>query len=115
MVLYKPTTRYLIEVLETSLELYGNPFQQQTGNALAPNQPAGPPHGSAVLFDDAELERALRKQLEHELDKLKGPLRLTTDLVLSMEDKYGEPGDLDWGEVEYAYAYEGIVVPGGRS
>lgn len=34
-------------------------------------------------------------------------------MIERMEDNFRAPGTLDWSDITYAYAYEGILIPGG--
>ena len=35
-------------------------------------------------------------------------------LIEYIEDAYSDPAALRWEDIEFAYAYEGIVTPGGK-
>jgi hypothetical protein len=143
MVLYQPTPRYLLAVLDQSSIPDQDPFGQiepiATLQALDPNvgqqqaaEESVPPDqiqhpGQAqnqaqvattpsVTPSPQELEKALREELDS-LEALKGPLGpvyLTRDFIADMEDNLHEPEELAWEDFNYAYVYEGVIIPGGK-
>lgn len=180
MIMYKPTTRYLIQVLERSMEEYGDPFlqlvpavvqiQQQhsftpvaTGGVSASGEGEGSIAASSQLQaaqppqptlstttaqpSPAEMEAALKSILEQRVhdfetryrgrrdlmdDRTTRSRRVEPDhtsgrgekeeqeeiwthhLIARLESSHIPPGHLVWDDIEYAYAYEGLVTPGCR-
>lgn len=158
MVMYKPTKRYLIQVLEYEEENYGDAFgpvvsasmsagggQQPTqpgqagtapgnttnattatttnnNNTTNPNQQQAPGPGPAPPnFDPIEADRQLQAHLEQKL--LSKPEwrcsssvtpEMSREAIEAMENKFRSNYALDWLDMEYAYAYEGVVLPGGK-
>ncbi|KAL2427001.1 hypothetical protein ABEF95_006400 [Exophiala dermatitidis] len=115
MVLYKPSKRYLIEVLENAEEEYGGPFGTAGTNQLVQ---AGQGQGAAAaIMDPAEIEHALGMYLE---DKLvtnplwRDPVRMNREVIEEIEEMFRLSEYLDWNDIDYAYAYEGVVLPGGK-
>ncbi|KIX93981.1 uncharacterized protein Z520_10318 [Fonsecaea multimorphosa CBS 102226] len=106
MILYKPTKRYLIQVLEHAEEEYGDTFttqivQNSTGSTLDPAE------------IDARLDQYLRSKL------VSNPLwrdgsKLDKDAIEEMEEKFRLSEYLDWTDIDYAYAYNGAIIPGGK-
>lgn len=148
MVLYKPTSRYLLAVLDasgpeddvddafgqveplaglqvpnTSVEVYeggesallqyemqGHPTNQTQ------NQDQHQPQPVTVPANLEEAEKMMKEELEGR-DELKGPLgpvHLTRDFIAEMEDHLHPPDELSWEDINYAYVYEGIIIPGGK-
>lgn len=177
MVMYKPTKRYLIQVLEYAEENYGDAFgplvsmqlslnsgtgvngpqtAQPTPGSISssnvqnntnagvnpsttppstsspttsntnthntPQQQAGPQPTapSAPAFDAAEAERQLQAHLEEKLLSNKAwrssspRTSMTRATIEAMEDRFRSNYALDWNDMEYAYAYEGAILPGGK-
>jgi hypothetical protein len=146
MVLFKPTSRYLLAVLDENspendeddpfgqitplpaLLASGGTTPQQQGQVplLFPNltldqtQTQGQDQTqnqspAAPLTPEAE-EEAMREELQAR-EELKGPLGpacLTRDFIHKMEDKLHPPAELAWEDLNYAYAYEGVIIPGGK-
>jgi hypothetical protein len=148
MVLYKPTSRYLLAVLDESSpdDEDDNPFGQldalaalmspnvsvgqNSGQVQAPTQGLAqfqiqnqqPPQDQGQVQTqtmpanpEAE-EKAMKEELEAR-EELKGPLGptyLTRDTIAKMEDNLHPPEELAWEDINYAYAYEGVVIPGGK-
>lgn len=147
MVLYKPTSRYLLSVLDENSpdEEDDNPFDQidQLATLLQPAQSVGQDPGQAqasaqdsaqvqvqtqtqaeptaqeqpqILPADAEAEEKIMKEQLEARDELKGPVGpvyLTRDFIAEMEDKLHPPEELAWEDINYAYVYEGVIIPGG--
>ena len=122
MVLYRPTKRYLIQVLEHAEEEYGGPFGTvltsqltQTGQAQQVQQPANMP--ATVTIDPTEIEKQLTSHLSQKLvsnPTWRDPVKLDKDTIEEMEERYRFSEFLDWNDIECAYAYEGIIIPGGK-
>jgi hypothetical protein len=148
MVLYKPTSRYLLAVLDENGadDDADDPFGQiepmvgsQVPNAsVESNGGEGPalsqdemqsqtPHQGQNQHEDqtqpptipaspAEAEKVMKEELEAR-EELKGPLGpayLTRDFIADMEDNLHPPEELAWEDLNYAYIYEGIIIPGGK-
>ena len=148
MILYKPTSRYLLAVLDASgpEDDADDPFGQiepiaglQVTNASAETyqgeESALPQDGtqsqptnqvqdqdqnqtqpSTVPANSEETEKMMKEELEGR-DELKGPLgpaHLTRDFIAEMEDHLHPPEELAWEDINYAYVYEGIIIPGGK-
>ena len=102
--LYKPTFRYLNDVFDYATDYNGVPFEQ----TIIAN--------SAALGLDltyAESEILYQDRLEILLGALKGPVVMNGNMIEAMEDAISDPEELNWGTIEYAYAYEGVITPGG--
>ncbi|KAJ9606251.1 hypothetical protein H2200_009212 [Cladophialophora chaetospira] len=125
MVLYKLSKRHLIQVLEHAEEEFGDNFgsaittqMMQNGtmtnaqiaqmlNGTAPT--TGTPLDAAEI--DAHFDRYLRdKLLSNEL--WRDGSKLDKDAIEEMEEKFRLSEYLDWNDMDYAYAYEGVLLPG---
>ena len=175
-VLYKPTSRYLVQVLEHNMGDYGSPWTVHVGQQLqnqqvtvnvpenagdasgqnedGPDAGAGAAtasvpsqavvDGNALSHDPVQAEKILRSYLDdlldggHDVDvyengkrvleknddgiwdfatkKVKNfPLeKMTRETINNMEEAYSDTRFLNWEDIEYAYAYEGVVTPGGK-
>lgn len=184
LVLYKPTTRFLVQVLEYDMGEYGSPWtiavateiaaeQAAANNNIATNATAAsnnsevdgdvamteaaiepavnnettPANTLLMQSDPVQTERILRKYLDellrseqeedlrdenglrvlapnadgifdfvqHKVERFPKE-KMTVDKIAAMEDRYMSSGSgkLEWEDIEYAYAYEGIVCPGGN-
>lgn len=141
MVLYAPTSRYLLAVLdENAPDEEDHPFGQvqpflalqaptisvtQNGgaeqdvveaNTQPGNQDQPQDQAQMGMANPDETEEAMKKQLDAR-EELKGPLGpayLTRDFITEMEDNLHPPEELAWEDINYAYAYEGVIIPGGR-
>ncbi|KIV77781.1 hypothetical protein PV11_09561 [Exophiala sideris] len=103
MVMYKPSTEYLIRVLEYADGDYGGAF----GPALA--------NLNRDHMTDEEIEAELMNHLDQKLAA--HPARrdgIDRDKIEQMEEKYQKSKDMSWDDIEYAYAYEGVMLPGGK-
>lgn len=135
MVLYQPTSRYLLAILdENSAE--DDPFGQGEPNATlqAPymnvnhNQGAGQAAAQTqnqvqpqiqvqvAAGSPEEEEKAMKRELEgrEELMGPLGPTHLTRDFIAKMEDKVHGAEHLAWEYISYAWIYEGVIIPGGK-
>lgn len=123
MVLYKLSTRCLIQMLEHAEGDFGNPFgtaitSQVIQAGIAPGQTvdqflsqAGDTLDASEL--EALLERHLREKLLSNRQWRDGTFFTKRRLEL-MEEKYRSSEFLDWEDIDFAYAYEGAVFPGGK-
>lgn len=138
MVLYKPRSRYLLAVLdENAAENEDDePFGQinQLDALIPSSSTTGPNQGPAqaptpvslqnqgqvqpqTLQIDLEAEEKIMKEELESREELKGPfgpMRMTRDFIAEMEDKLHPPEELSWEDINYAYLYEGIIIPGGK-
>ena len=169
--LYKPTTRYLVKVLEYHMGDFGDNWSIYVSNHLANAEatPSDPPidpelglatvpsvptttvaiaevvDGSALAHDPGKAEKILQDYLDHlltgshEVDAFDDrgarifeknadgipdfaktqvpnfPLEeMTRDRINAMEESFLDMKSLMWEDIEYAYAYEGAVMPGGQ-
>ena len=138
MILYKPTHRYLLAVLDENtydgeqeegafnqMSLSSAPLTiditEQSGLATTASIPEDlavasgsnppPPATSAEA-----VENSLKEELE-ERKEMRGPLGpnyFTRDFIATMEDKLHPPHELAWEDISYAYVYEGAIIPGGK-
>ncbi len=125
MVLYKPNKRHLIQVLEHAEEEFGNSFsaaittqmmQNGTNSAQIAQILNGiAPAGQALdpIELDAQLDAYLRQKLVSN-DLWRDGKNLDKDTIETMEEKYRLSEYLDWNDIDYAYAYEGAILPGGK-
>lgn len=147
MVMYKPTKRYLIQVLEYAEENYGDPFgpvvsmqltqngnqTAQSGQANNNNDGSGDAdqtttttanatnnqqqQASVPAFDSAEAEIQLQEHLQQKLlskAEWRSAAQMDRQTIEAMENKFRSNYALDWNDMEYAYAYEGVIIPGGK-
>jgi hypothetical protein len=128
MVMYKPNKRYLIEVLEHSEENYGIQFGTIVTSQMAQagqlpqttttTTGAGAGGGSQPpIVSDAEVEAHLETYLNKRLadtPEWRDPEIMNRDVVEELEDQFRFAGYLDWNDIDYAYVYEGVVLPGGK-
>ena len=138
MVLYEPTSRYRLAVLDENSPDDDDPFGQIEPIAAlqAPNMSIGQNEGAGqnvaqglaqgqvqnqnqaqtVAPNPDESEKAMKEELEAR-EELKGPLGpayLTRDFIAEMEDNLHPPEELAWEDISYAWVYEGVIIPGGR-
>lgn len=126
MVLYKPSKRYLIQVLEHAEEEYGGQFGPivtsqllQTGQIQPAAQQQQNPGGGGQPADvdaavvEAQLESYLRDKLVSNPD-WRDPARMDREVIENMEEKFRLSEFLEWADIDYAYAYEGVILPGGK-
>ncbi|EXJ65541.1 hypothetical protein A1O7_01882 [Cladophialophora yegresii CBS 114405] len=125
MVLYKPTSRHLIQVLEHAEQEYGDSFTttittQVTQNGTNHPQLAHVLNGVGAAGqqpDPAEIDAHLATHLRNKLlnnHLWRDGSRFDKDTVEEMEEKYRLSEYLDWNDIDYAYAYEGSILPGGK-
>ena len=148
MVLYKPTSRYLLAVLDANGldDDIDDPFSQiePMMGFQVPNTNVGPEQGEGSVLSQGQMqiqaesqaqdqsqnqippqmvppspeeaEKAMKEELEAR-EELKGPLGpayLTRDFIAEMEDNLHPPEELTWEDINYAYIYEGVIIPGGK-
>ncbi|EXJ59307.1 uncharacterized protein A1O5_12188 [Cladophialophora psammophila CBS 110553] len=116
MMLYKPSKRYLIQVLEHAEEEYGDTFTTALTTQMIQNNAAAGA-GTATTLDPVEIDAGLDNYLRSKL--LSNPLwcdgsKLDKVAIEEMEERFRLSEYLDWNDIEYAYAYEGILNPGGK-
>lgn len=118
MVLYQPTKKYLIEVLEHAEEEYGGTFGPTLTSQLTQNgQLLAGGGGGAGNLDYDEMEEELEAHLEQKLlnnPTWRNPNKMDRITIEMMEEKYKLSEHLNWDDIEYAYAYEGVLLPGGK-
>jgi hypothetical protein len=131
MVLYQPTPRYLLAVLDENSPPDDDPFDQIEPIAAlqAPNTGMGQLQDPGQTQNQAQMattppvapsSEAVEKMLKEELEsreELKGPVGpayLTRDFIADMEDNLHPPEELAWDDFSYAYIYEGVIIPGGK-
>ena len=130
MVMFKPNKRYLIQVLEHAEEEFGDTFgpaitsqMLQNGASTTPAQTvnqilsgnAFAPGGQALdpIEVDAQLNTYLRAKLGSN-PLWRDGTKFNKDAVEEMEENFRSSEYLDWNDIDYAYAYEGVVLPGGK-
>lgn len=131
MIMYKPTKRYLIQVLEYAEENFGDPFgpaistlltQNASGAGSSSNPPPPPPTTTAdpnqtPAYDTAEAEAQLETYLNNKLlskPEWRSVSAMDRATIEDMENRFRAAYALDWLDMEYAYAYEGVIIPGGK-
>lgn len=148
LVMYKPTSRYLLAVLDASEvdDDADDPFgqtepltgfqtssvsagpgdgegpvisehQMQAGThnqALDQGQDQIPPPTIPPSLEEAEKEMKEELEAREELKGPLGPTYLTRDFIAEMEDNLHPPEELTWEDINYAYVYEGVFIPGGK-
>jgi hypothetical protein len=101
MVLYQPTTRYLVSVWEHACEEFGDIFQQTISGQMLQdinNGADGLTAAGGGLNPEAYEKRCkekLRRDLSEE-DWQQGPLKMGKDWVEKVEDRYSEAKVLSW-------------------
>jgi len=127
MIMYKPTKRSLIQVLEYAEENYGDAFGPIISSILTQNAQQtdedGNPIPTTIDINDpltwetpeveAEFEKYLHEKLLSKPEWSTGE-GLTRESIEAMETRFRAAFALDWLDMEYAYAYEGVIVPGGK-
>ncbi len=116
MVMYKPTAEYLLDVLEYKEGNYGGNFGTTLTNQMIQIGQVQPGQQAPAL-DPEEIERVRKEQLKQKL--LGNPIyRNSTSMdkfvIAELEEKYSISEHLQWEDMEYAYAYEGVLLPGGK-
>ena len=120
MVLYQPTTRHLVSVWEHACEEFGDVFQQTISGQMVQEINDGVPGLTAAggALNAEQYEKRCREKLRRDLGSeecwRQGPLQMGREWVEVVEDRYAEASGLSWDDIEFAYAYEGVVVPGGK-
>jgi hypothetical protein len=125
MVLYKPTHRHLIQVLEHAEEEFGDSFTttittQMTQNGTNSAQLAQALNGVGAAgqqLDAGEIDAQLAAHLRNKLINnhlWRDGSKFDKATIEEMEEKYRLSEYLDWNDIDYAYAYEGVILPGGK-
>ena len=128
MVAYKPTKRYLIQVLEHAEEEFGDSFgtsitsqmmQNGTNTTTAQtiNQILNGGGAAGQTLDPADIDSQLNTYLRTKLASnpiWRDGTKLDKDAIEEMEEKFRLSEYLDWNDIDYAYAYEGVIIPGGK-
>ena len=114
MVVYQPTTRYLVSVWEHACEEFGDVFQQtisgqmmqDINNGVAGLTAAG--GGLNVEEYEKRCKDKLRRDLGSEECWRQGPLKMGREWVEAVEDRFGEAGGLSWVSLRLMC---GFVIP----
>lgn len=121
MILYKPCTRYLVQVLEHAEETYGGEYgptvTSQVLQSTTNNNPGLNDGTTPAVLDAHEIEVQLQACLEQKLVSNPlwlNPATMNRSVIEKMEEKFRLSEYLDWNDIDYAYAYEGVVIPGGK-
>nr|KAK5443904.1 hypothetical protein LTR18_005165 [Exophiala xenobiotica] len=113
MVMYKPTSEYLLDVLEYKEGNYGGTFattlttQMLQAGQIQPGQ----------ALDHEVIERERKEHIKKKLlaDPMwQTPASIDKEVIAAMEEKFSASEHLQWEDMEYAYAYEGVLLPGGK-
>ena len=119
MILFKPRSHYLIQVLAHEEEDYGSSFSVSVSAQLQQTTVQAILSGQSQI-DPVEAEKHLKAYLETKLSQadekgelLYGAETMTRERIQELEEKFSPGEHLGWDDIEYAYAYEGVVVPGG--
>ncbi|RMD43930.1 hypothetical protein DV735_g1239, partial [Chaetothyriales sp. CBS 134920] len=90
-------------------------FRPRTQHMISDGLPLDPVEREKVLLAH------LKAKLKTSVSTLDGSLAyaedtMTRQRICQLEDLYSGAldGQLDWSDIGYAYAYEGVIVPGGR-
>ncbi|ETI26699.1 hypothetical protein G647_10359 [Cladophialophora carrionii CBS 160.54] len=125
MVLYKPTCRHLIQVLEHAEQEYGDSFTTTITTQMAQSGTSHPQvahilngvGAAGQQLDPAEIDAHLTTHLCNKLlnnQLWRDGSKFDKDVVEEMEEKYRLSEYLDWNDIDYAYAYEGSILPSGK-
>jgi hypothetical protein len=126
MVLYKPNKHYLLENLDRAIAEddavtypFGPPPSQPT--MLDPNLSAAEQattqqllagvDASGQTLEPTELEAQLERRLRQTLLDKADAFKFDRHIVERLDEKYGMDF-LGWHDIEYAYVYEGALLPG---
>lgn len=102
MVLYQPTTRYLVSVWEHACGEFGDVFQQTISGQMVQDINNGvdglTAEGGGLNAEAYEkrCKEKLRRDLASEACWQQGPLKMGRDWVESVEDTYSEAKALGW-------------------
>jgi hypothetical protein len=102
MVLYQPTTRYLVSVWEHACGEFGDVFQQTISGQMVQDINNGvdglTAEGGGLNAEAYEkrCKEKLRQDLASEACWQQGPLKMGRDWVESVEDTYSEAKGLGW-------------------
>ena len=102
MVLYQPTTRYLVSVWEHACGDFGDVFQQTISGQMVQDINNGvdglTAEGGGLNAEAYEkrCKEKLRRDLASEACWQQGPLKMGRDWVESVEDTYSEAKGLGW-------------------
>jgi hypothetical protein len=101
MVLYQPTTRYLVSVWEHACEEFGDVFQQTISGQMLQDINDGVDGLTAAGggLDPEAYEKRCKEKLRWDLsreDWQQGPLQMGKDWVENVEDRYAEAKALSW-------------------
>jgi hypothetical protein len=141
MVLYKPSKPYLLRVLDNAASDFGGEYMVQVSNALsaqgltglvpavaADNQnnhiisvnsaqqplPTGP---NLTQATHEQLDAILRDCLQNKLTEnptWRDGTVFDRHTVEELEEKFRMSEHLEWNDFDFAYAYEGAIIPGGK-
>ncbi|KIW42097.1 uncharacterized protein PV06_05681 [Exophiala oligosperma] len=119
MIMYKPTTDMQIAVLERAEQNLSGFFGSALNSLMNQNgQPLlGLQQLAAANLDPEELELARKRIVEEKLSRnpaWRHPENMDKHVIAEMEERFKRSEHMEWTDMDYAYAYEGIVLPGGK-
>ena len=119
MILFKPRSHYLIQVFAHAEEDYGSSFSVSVSAQLQQTTVQAILSGQSQI-DPVEADKHLKAYLEQKLARQDkdgeveyAPKKMTTEWIERLETGFSGGEHLGWDDIDYAYAYEGVVVPGG--
>lgn len=124
LVLYKPNVQVLLRQLEYADETFGSTFgvsvtAQMDQATITELQDVL--HNGGDLTEEAmellrrhlvELIQKRESEGKEDGDDMKG--RWTKEELEILEKGFHKDGQISWADIEYAYAYEGVICPGGN-
>ena len=90
------------------------PANNILNNATTVNNILNNAGANAAGLDDEEIERLIQEHLETKLTTDPGYPNMKPEEIMTMESNFHADYELDWADIHYAYAYEGVVCPGGK-
>ncbi|KIW20730.1 hypothetical protein PV08_01308 [Exophiala spinifera] len=119
MVMYKPTTEMQIAVLEHAEQNFGGFFGAAIANHMIQNGQLqlGLQQLAVGDLDPEEIELARKRYIDDKLSRnpaWRHPENMDKHVIADMEERFKRSEHMEWTDMEYAYAYEGIILPGGK-
>jgi hypothetical protein len=135
MVLYKPSKPYLLSVLDNATCDFGGEYKVRVSAALAAQGLTGlvpavasgnngvnsaqpvPTNATLTQATDDQIHVVLCNVLRDKLSetpKWKDGTAFDRHTVEELEERFRVSEHLNWDDIDYAYAYEGAIIPGGK-
>ena len=103
MVLYKPKTVILTDIIQHASEEYGDPLHQAITTQVVQDGATTLNENGQVVFDPVEIEKRRVAELNRKLREFPGPVQMDRRWVERVEDMHGDPAQLHWVSRSFLY------------